>query len=464
MGLSNEERIKKFFWSAMWWRRRLQILVEALHGRGQDCRDLKNPTGAKVVEGWVSRLDHIVGRMIVRTNFTGGYWLLGSNEDSFQELCGDQYGLGNYSKPEDGERFSIDRTAEYGSLKHWQTMGFAELARKLSSSKFSQQHHDEMLITGMWWDQFRYVDSLLYPVDRYADGLFADIRDDLVQLLGEMTARRMDIQLDRYAVGSDRSDMATNCMVEQALLCKHKVLMHLLDDAEKQQDPPRNTANATKLSEQARAKWQKRYEALYTGSFDILPLVEQVGTMSLAEVEAFLSARSQQKYAEKRTYQDEQHDKNEKKRHPFSGLTGPMARTEKEIQHILDTTTDGQAYEKAYQERYRVYNTSGGFGDAWAEVLKHYPKAAKLGVKAAYEEQSARLNNARKRRFVGTVPKNRLVQAVKDVRAICKGMGIKAANDMLQGKPWALPDENTRKAVVAAMARYGLVVEWADNK
>jgi hypothetical protein len=186
--------------------------------------------------------------------------------------------------------------------------------------------------------------------------------------------------------------------------------------------------------------------------------------MSLSEVETFLDQRSRHEYDNKQKFRDEQYEKDEKKRHQFSGLTGPMARTEKEIQHILDTTTDAQAYEKAYKERQHVYNTSGGFGETWAEVLKHYPKAAKLGVKAAYEEQSARLNNARKRRFVGTVPKNRLVQAVKDVRAICKGMGIKAANDMLQGKPWALPDENTRKAVVAAMARYGLVVEWADKK
>jgi hypothetical protein len=461
MGLSSEDRIKKFFWSTMWWRRRLQLLVEALNGRGQDCRDLKNLTGAKVVEGWLARLDHLIGRILVKTNFTGAYWLLGSNEDSFQELCGESYGLGNYSKPEKGGRL-IDRTAEYGSLKYWQSMGFAELARKLSSNKFSRQYHDEMLVTGMWWDQFRYVDSLLYPVDRYDDGLFDRIRDDLVQLLGEMTARRMEIQQDKDEALQDRSDFTDNCMVEQALLCKHKVLMYLLADAEKQQVPPRKPNG--KLSESERAKWQKRYEELYTGDFDIGPLIEQVGVMSLAEVETFLDQRSSQEYDDKQKFRNEQYEKDEKKRHQFSGLTGPRARTEKEIEHILDTTTDAQAYEKAYKERQHVYNTSGGFGKTWAEVLKRWPKAAKLGAKAAYEEQSTRDNNARKRRFVGTVSKNRLVQAIKDVRALCKGMGIKAANDMLQGKPWSLPDEKIRKAVVAKMKRYGLTVEWADKK
>lgn len=462
MGLSSEERIVKFFWATMAWRRLLYLLAEALHGRGMGNRDLKDDQVAKIVDGWVARLDHIIGRMIVKANFTGAYWLFGSNDDSFKELCGNHHGLANYSKPEDGEqRVLIDRTPHYGSLKYWQAMGFAELAKKLSSGKFSQLYHDEMVTCGMWWDQFRYVDSILYPVDRYQDGLFSSIRDDMVQLLGEMTARRLDIQKHNEGL-SDRTEFTDNAMVEQALLCKHKVLMHLLDDAEKQLDPPLKQ-KGRKLNKREHAKWRKCYEGLYTEHFDIGPLIEQAGTMSLAEVETFLEQRAHEEYERKNKLHHEQNEEDEKKKYPFSGLTGPVARTEEELEHIIHTTTDGQEYEKAYKEREHVYNTTSGFA-TWTSVLKDYPKAAKIGYWAAYEEVEEKRRNTRKRRFVGTVPAGKLVQVVKDVRKLCKGMGLKEAKDMVQGKAWVILNEKTRKAVIKKLEQYGLKVEWADKK
>lgn len=389
MSVTNHQRLTQFFWATTQWRAGLYVLARALRGQDDDCRNLENKAGAALVDGWVAQLDRIVGRVVVDTNYSDLEWLTFAKHASFHSLFNSPAGLANLTLNETGAQAQFRYAPDYGSLRYWQGMSFTALAKKLTTGKFSQQYYDEMVTCGMWWDQFRYVDTVMYAVDRYKDDLLANVRNDLLQLIGEMVACRLYLQ--SYESMTNTTDVTTATMVERALLCKYEVLMHLLVDAEKQTFPLQPHA---KMTPAARKKRKQQADELFTGDFDVYPLIDQVGKMSLAEVESFLHRRTRKDYEQT----EQRYSDDDEKTYTYSGLLGPYARTQTELDRILNTTTDAQEYESAYRERLYVYNTFGGHGDTWAEVLTTLPRAAKVGIQKASEEQREKQTRKKRKR------------------------------------------------------------------
>lgn len=290
MGLSNEERLAKFSWAGLWWRRALVDLHKATPKLKQ-----------RIVRQWIVKLDEIVGLVIRQSNTNTAFWLMGSNDTAFQHAIAPDYGLDRLAS-EEPDPLDV-KQFHHESARAWQDrFDLPFFVGRLNESVFGYTRQDGLRTLAAFWHQWRYVDALLYPVYRYRDGFFPrEARRLLTRLIGEMASRRLEICYD-YDDPIDKQDLARH---EHAMLAKFRYAQVLLNEA-------------------ATAEWKddngdRRRE---TG-FSIYPLCDKVAKMPLAVMAEDIEAREEKK----RQVQAEFRATEEKNRKPtFDAFLGPPGR------------------------------------------------------------------------------------------------------------------------------------------
>lgn len=292
MGLSSEERISKFFWSAQGWRKKLGALKEAVghnptsHTSGREYAD-------EIVHEWIRELDWMVGYVQQHSGNPGNvFWILGEGDKSLQGLRSDPYSLRRDAEPPDAALQKIHGPPEYETARWWSEEADHEMtAARLEFYPFKSHPHLHAL--AVWWDMYGYISSMAYPIFRYDDGLFSpSITDRFYRLSGEMINRRFDV-----VFGTDTDNVERT---EQYLLLKHRAFHMLLHkETEKLQG-----------------------NAYFETKFDGYKLYERVAQMSAKELSDLFEAEREARYKQSRAY-DENEAAKKKQNVKADGLFGP---------------------------------------------------------------------------------------------------------------------------------------------
>lgn len=243
MGLSNEERLTKFFWTAMEWRKRLvQLTTHA---------ERKAP-----VRRWIRWLDELVGMVQHAKSGGGSYWILGEDETALRGLMADSFGLEYRGDPAERKR------PEAGTVEwHRAHFGIVELADRLTSRPYEDRKTVRALAA--WWHAYDCVSAMAYPIFRYDDQLFSnEMKRAFRRLTGEMVNLRFEACCGLWAGDAE---------LEQYLLFKTDVFFRLFD---------------------------QHAQGLKDGAvFDIGPFVTKVAEMTPKELGEFFAAERQREYA-----------------------------------------------------------------------------------------------------------------------------------------------------------------------
>lgn len=295
MGLSNEERISKFFWTAMGWRRALSAL--ALKVGDERVSWYTDERAEAVVRGWIADIDTMVGTVHLKTGNRGNvFWLLGEGDSTLRGLVADTYGLGRDAAPP--SPFDLSKEPEYESVRWWsEKADHAFTAGRLVFPPF--KGHKGLEQIALWWDAYGYMSGLGYPLNRYEDKVFPDaVHERFTALCGQIINRRFEV-----CFGSDTSDEGVR--VEQYLLCKHNIFHALLDEETK----------------------KRKGDDYFKKKFNGYALYERVATMSAKDMHEFFEKQSKAKWDWERKYNETERKKKEAQPKP-DGLFGPPAPAE----------------------------------------------------------------------------------------------------------------------------------------
>ena len=288
MGLSNEERYTKFFWSAMGFRRNLAELAQRVGDERVDWTTDER-CGA-IVRGWVRTMDHMVGEMHQKTAGGGSaYWLMGESETSLRGLLSEPYNLRVDAEP---ETFILATEPEYETVGWWSRKADHSMtADRLQGHPY--QSHKGLKELALWWDAYGFLSALSYPLNRYKDKCFPkSIHKAFTQLSGEMINRRFEV-----CFGAADDDAPR---IEQYLLVKHNAFHSLLEEEMK----------------------KRQGDDYLKKKFDGYKLYEQVAKMTAKDLSDHFEKKRDAKYEWERKY----HADEEKKREAnpkASGLFGP---------------------------------------------------------------------------------------------------------------------------------------------
>lgn len=197
MGLSNEERLGKFFWTTMEWRKRLVQLTAVA--------ERKAP-----VRRWVRQLDEMVGMVQHKAGGGGSYWILGEDETALRGLMMDTFSLEYRGDPAEPELPKFNTVAA-----HRARLGIVEVAVRLTSGKY--RGSQTVRAMAAWWHAYDCVSALAYPIFRYDDRLFSSaLKRAFRRLTGEMVNLRFEVCCGLWAGDAE---------LEQLLLTKHEALV-----------------------------------------------------------------------------------------------------------------------------------------------------------------------------------------------------------------------------------------------
>lgn len=367
MGLSNEERLLKFYNQLAWWRQGLVKLYDAVEDSGMYGSD-ENPKS--IVRRWIGTLDCLVGRMVRSSDASGAYWILGESDGNFRGLVSNIDLLGLAEPVSADEDEGDEGEPSYGSLG-WamRYLDLPEVTKRLTAGKFRSDYPEIALRLALWWDMWHNVAATLYPVCRYDDKVFKAILDDLTKLLGEMVNLR-------YAVvtrGGHPSNIGIVHKLEGALLSRYRVVRHLIDVDEKKV-----------YSELSGPRGQQRRKALMKklnqDNYDVGKQVERVGSMTLTEIEESLKKLESDVYEFRNKSSQEEYAKEQAR---SDGLFGPKPRSRAELERVIDESNDIEEIRRAVAERSAIYNTFGGVADSRIEQLQKQAKKAEVKKGAA---------------------------------------------------------------------------------
>lgn len=298
MGLSNEERLTKFFWAAKSWRSRLVDLQEQI-GR-------KEKESKAVVGDWIRRIDLLVGEVMLQTNRNSAYWLFGENDGSVAHLLAQDYDLRQYAEP---DSYATMPETAYESISWWQdNVDHFFLVGRLQGHPFSS--HEGINALARWWDAYAYISALIYPMWRYHDDLFPrKVQQQFKRLCGEMLNRRFEVCFPTCGTPDEEQ-----YKLELFLLMKLRAF-HLLLKTE--------TKN-----------WKgKRYlEKKYPG----YELLERVGKMSALDLHNLFEKEQKRKWDWDRKYHRDEEAKKVKKE---SGILGPLVKKQEDECPTPEKTT-----------------------------------------------------------------------------------------------------------------------------
>jgi len=284
MGLSNEERVTKFLWCMLGWRKKVVELQESVS------RQRRGDKARGVTAKWVKTIDHLTGQVVRGANRNSAYWIMGENEGSFHGLMSQPYDIRSDAEPSGYEGLP---EGEYEAVQWWQdNADFSFVAQRLVFPPY--KGHEGLDSLAKWWDQHGYVSAVVYAVWRYQDGLFSPkIRREFEVLVGEMTNRRFEVCFSEHGV-----EAKTQHKMETYLLLKSKAFHLMLRDETK----------------------NLKGEAYFKRKFDGYKLFEKVAAMSAKDLKDLFDAEDKRKWDWDRQYRK---DEEAKKVEKVSGLFGP---------------------------------------------------------------------------------------------------------------------------------------------
>jgi hypothetical protein len=318
MGLSNEERLEKYYDNLLFFRMDLLALRNSLCDRHTPQHSNEK---AAIVDSWIQRVDLLTGRMIRAQDFSGGYWIFGSNETNFRSIYDKHYDLGRQSILDEMRENERNSDTPHAVMDR---ISFPETARFWTQGQFNHTNGAEQL--AFFWDAHSRIAGFLYAVYRYEDNLFPEnVKAELLSLFGEMANRRFEL-ISWY--GNTYKDVIPSQMeVEQALLCKWKLV----------------------IAELTRMDLEDREQTVDKGA-----LLTQVGKMTLSSVKTRLEELESAEWERKSKYGSKEEGLS------FSGVMGPQARTKKELEKILETSDNLEECEIADKEMGTVYSSYWG--------------------------------------------------------------------------------------------------------
>lgn len=269
MGLSNEERILKFFWAASGWRKALYLLANKV---GDERVNYTDERAENIVKGWIRELDWMVGYVQqARGNPGNVFWLLGEGDDTLQGLLSDPYGIEQDLTPQE----VVFDEPKYETVRWWaQEADYAFTARRLQFPPFQQ--HEKLEALALWWDAYKYMGGVAYPLFRYDDKLFgAEMNERFFILCGQIINRRFEVCFG----GEDSKNMKT----ERYLLWKHAAFHTLLLEAE----------------------GKLKRDDYFKKRFDGYALYEQVAKMEPKDLHEMFERVQKQKDARERKFRDD---------------------------------------------------------------------------------------------------------------------------------------------------------------
>ena len=336
MGLSNEERLNKFYNGMVGLRKDLVELREIL----ESDRHAKFPNRGMIDE-MVAEVDLLVGMMISHSDTNTAYWLVGPNEGNYESLVSNHEGVALVR-----EDFPSKR--EGGTLA-WYLDEVATLpyaARKFTEGDFAGWDHEAAAALAKWWDAWSWFGFLLYAVMRYEDRLFPEgLRERLMRLMGRMANTR-------HAVIFPYQDRASSAHFEQALFSRHQVVRGMME------------------KERGRIGHDEASKAQFDGD----AVYKKVGAMTLAEVEEWLKKDKQEEY-------ERRGKEGEKTPLKPDGIMGPATPTSEELHKILETSQSLEECEKASKQLEHCYSSYWG---GWRERFK--PRKEFPGTRAAWSK------------------------------------------------------------------------------
>lgn len=288
MGLSNEERLSRFFWLMQDFRAKLHDFAERLSVERTNVYTTERVQA--VARGWVEQADRLVGLLLRRTNRGGStYWFLGEGEQSFGALRSEPYELTYDAEP---NAYAASQDAEYETAHWWaDNADYAMAADGLQRSGFKRR--PELVLLAKWWDLYGYFSAILYVMDRYDDDLFPqEVQDGFVQLMGEMTNRRFEVC---YGCDSANQECAKQ---EYYLLLKFKAFRLLLQQETK----------------------PLKGDDYFKKKFDGYALWDKVAKMSAKDLKKLFDEEQERKSNWESEYRAKEFEKKEKK---ADGLFGP---------------------------------------------------------------------------------------------------------------------------------------------
>lgn len=256
MGLSSDERVSIFLWTAQHWRKGLSSLYRSLGDSKVSCYTDEKCNA--IVKKWIQKLDLLVGNTL-----KNGNPLLSLRSDTHQAYA---------------SNFRTETKGEFESAPWWQSNADYEMtARRLQFPPFKS--HPHLLKLALWWDCYDFIDSALYPLHRYSNGLFDNILEPFAQLHGEIVNRRFDVCFGDFIDDAEENfKIAEN--TERFLLLKHDIFHSLLKD---------KTKNI-------------KGDAFFKKTFNGYALYEAVGKMTIKEMNEFFKKKTNERYVAERKF------------------------------------------------------------------------------------------------------------------------------------------------------------------
>ena len=283
MGLSNEERIYKFYKRCTWLRKALVKLLDHL----KDSKlMLGNEPKVEIVQGWINDLDDIVGQEIAKSDTSSAYWLFGSNKENFESYMEDYHNL--------DENEDIRKEPSFASFNYYRDntsiVDFVKLFKEIPGE------HTTITTLAHWWDCWQYTGWMLYAVNRYDDNLFVT-KNAFIRLLGKMVNGRFDLIENKIEEGLE---------TENLLLCKYHIFNSMMRELESQHNKHREPPKKNKKEEIKVPDYDKDY-------FNIQKeICEKLMKMTVKQVIEFRNKEEDRKFKWDMKYDRKQYAKEKK--------------------------------------------------------------------------------------------------------------------------------------------------------
>jgi hypothetical protein len=296
MGLSKTERLEKFYYGVYYWINDLKKLSELIPE--------ENYTGKEKINGWIKRLETLIGEQIICSDNNPMYWILGENDDNFQSVMFESYGRFSNNNDFDDSLSLFNIPKEYKSYNWFSDLTLEKFAILLTTNEFKE--NKVLVRIAKWWDTWHYVGAILYTVKRYNDSLFSrSIQNELTNIIGEMAMGRFEIYPD-YKF-SDQVSVFSN--LEKILYAKKRIFDSLIEKAKK----PSEFERSKDCSEEENNKKLKEHYRIMGRDVwkEGMNLIEQVGELTINELELAIHNLETETYNKEKNIKDPEVKKND---------------------------------------------------------------------------------------------------------------------------------------------------------
>lgn len=331
MGLSDEERLQKFYFGAMRFRNHLKHLKSVMRRA--------NANTLKIVDGFIDEVDLLVGMVIRSTDSSSAFWFAGMPEGEYAALFHrEDDEMAQAGLPVENDRPSWIKE---GSLADFASNYDLNWLAEHSLENLNEWDALTCRSLAAWWTAWDEVGNFFYVLNRYNDDLFGEeVKTRFMRLIGRFANTRYRLTGD----GWELSDTRKAHRIEKALLGRHQAFKVVLENERKRRGLRADTAPFQ--------RW------------DFLKAFQK---MSLFDLHQVIEKTRQKERKEKYKCQHPDVEK-------VDTLFGPPMPTRAELETIIETSPDREAVEKAVKQLEVLYSCWIG---GWEHRFKPQTKTPK---------------------------------------------------------------------------------------